>query len=77
MLWKVLLVFRILDVFNFAAFLIGVALVVKKIADMDRFHYARVFLLTLFLTGLVFYLLDYSFGELISLASPPCMPDSY
>jgi hypothetical protein len=75
MLWHLFSVFRVFDVLNVAAFLIGVALLVKKTADMERFHYERVFLLTLFLSGLALYLLDYSFGALMYLASPTCMPE--
>lgn len=65
------------ELIHLATLIVGVLLLVKKIAEMDRFHFERVFLLTLFLSGLLFYLLDYSFGELMRLSSPMCMPDIY
>jgi len=62
------------ELINFALLLFGVALLIKKVAEMERFHYQRVFLLTLFITGLIFYLLDHSFGEYMRLAST-CVPE--
>ena len=65
--------FSLSDLINLAALLVGVVLLVKKTAEMERFHFARVLLLILFLTGLFFYVLGGMFDK--ELQSSSCTPD--
>jgi len=55
------------DPINIFIFLSGIALLLKKVADMDRYHSLRVLLLTTFLSTIVislflYFVLVYSFS---------------
>jgi hypothetical protein len=45
-----------MDALNVIAFIVGVWLLIKKLADMDRYHTLRVVVLTSILSCLVLYL---------------------
>ena len=45
-----------MDALNVLAFIVGVCLLIKKLADMDRYHTLRVVVLTSILSCIVLYL---------------------
>jgi hypothetical protein len=54
---------RMSDAVNTIALVFGVLLLLKKVVNMDRFHYLRVFLITVTISCLLLYLfLWYSLG---------------
>ena len=61
-----------LNFFDYVIILSGFALCLKRVADMERYHHLRVFVLTVILGVIVIIFVEYFVATFLYYSPPPC-----